>query len=70
MMRDIYALLQVYAEGIDFMEPLPDMVNPTHSISLNSKTCLLRPSKGLVKSGLNIQVVLMKRWYFIEDGWS
>lgn len=27
MMRDIYALLQVYAEGIDFMEPLPDMVN-------------------------------------------
>ena len=24
--RDIYALLQVYAEGIDFMEPLPDMV--------------------------------------------
>jgi Arf-GAP/SH3 domain/ANK repeat/PH domain-containing protein len=24
--RDIYALLQVYAEGIDFMDPLPDMV--------------------------------------------
>jgi hypothetical protein len=24
---DIFALLQVYAEGIDFMDPLPDMVN-------------------------------------------
>jgi len=25
--RDISALLQVYAEGIDFAEPLPDMVS-------------------------------------------
>jgi len=24
--RDIFALIQVYAEGIDFMDPLPDMV--------------------------------------------
>ena len=26
--QDIFALLQVYAEGIDFMQPLPDMVGP------------------------------------------
>ena len=25
--RDIFALLQVFAEGIDFMESLPDMVS-------------------------------------------
>ncbi len=24
--RDVFALLQVFAEGIDFMQPLPDMV--------------------------------------------
>jgi len=24
--RDIHAVLQVFAEGIDFMQPLPDMV--------------------------------------------
>jgi len=25
--RDIHALIQVFAEGIDFMQPLPDTVN-------------------------------------------
>ena len=32
--RDIYALLQVYAEGIDFMDPLPEMVESQVTVSL------------------------------------
>ena len=31
---DILALLQVYAEGIDFSEPLPDMVRTTYALLL------------------------------------
>ena len=27
LLKDLLALLQVYAEGIDFMEPLPDCVS-------------------------------------------
>ena len=39
--RDVFALLQVYAEGIDFMDPLPDSVrftihNHGHGLSLYS----------------------------------
>ena len=34
--QDIFALLQVYAEGVDFMQPLPDMVSPLTINSNNS----------------------------------
>ena len=34
LMRDISALLQVYAEGVDFMETLPDTVRFNSIISL------------------------------------
>ena len=30
--KDIYALLQVYAEGVDFTEPLPDMVSSLYTL--------------------------------------
>ena len=31
LLKDLLALLQVYAEGIDFMDPLPDCVSSVNS---------------------------------------
>lgn len=47
MYKDIFALLQVYAEGIDFMEPMPDVVRDTN-------TCVIRVFiAGVCNKGLD-----------------